>query len=607
MKKKVFSFIFVFVIMQTQNLSASEINSSDICLKADGYNYVNNNLRYYCDEASVVFEDQLSENNIIFRTYYDQNMEVTKKYYYGDNNVLEHTDYYNDGYVSKSYYYSPNGQRTFYYEYDKSNNVVRKTTYNNDIKSTDAYYENNRIIKLESFDTSGNLQKTNLYYENGNNKTAYNYYIDKSYKNITYYNEEGIKTEYRTYQANGSYTKYVYYENGTTNREISMYDAANNITKRTLYNSSGKKVLEQVYYSNGTSIKSTFFDNGVKKEHSYYNTNNEKYEQINYDVNGKVTEHNYYNSNEIRRDKYTDSLLSERTIYNSNYLRKSNVKYFPNGKIQKEYTYDSKGRLLKTVEYNQNGSKLYVNTYNPDLNYKTRMDRYVNNKLRYVYEYRQDGSYNKIFYSRYGLKEKKEYFNKNKEKYRVYSYLNTSKLKNYKYRKVAACNMSGKRAKNTVVDIGFDSSYANRNYYAYTNKYGQLIRVKAALLIPQNEKYEKTILSTNGKTREYRYCYDEANVKGVSKTYHAGHIIADSWGGVANAYNITPEYYWVNLYGGQFKMEEDFRKSAINEQTITDFDMLISYKNAKTMTPYKYTVKYKVDGVQKSTTFYNKR
>lgn len=101
----------------------------------------------------------------------------------------------------------------------------------------------------------------------------------------------------------------------------------------------------------------------------------------------------------------------------------------------------------------------------------------------------------------------------------------------YKLIVVDGGNLSGYREPNVVVDIGF----GDREYYAFTNEYGQLVKVMAKEIILQDDSTEP--VNSSG-----RYYQDEAKVPGVeSKTLDEGHVIADSLGGVSNAYNITPQ------------------------------------------------------------------
>ena len=114
-------------------------------------------------------------------------------------------------------------------------------------------------------------------------------------------------------------------------------------------------------------------------------------------------------------------------------------------------------------------------------------------------------------------------------------------------------DLSGYRAANVVVDIGF----GDREYWAYTNEYGQLVRVVAAEIILQDDATEP--VNSNG-----RYYDDEANVPGTENSnLDQGHVIADSLGGVANAYNITPQDSVLNRHGDQAYMERNIVKQAV--------------------------------------------
>ncbi len=161
---------------------------------------------------------------------------------------------------------------------------------------------------------------------------------------------------------------------------------------------------------------------------------------------------------------------------------------------------------------------------------------------------------------------------------------------------VAVCNLSGEREANIVVNIGA----GDREYYAATNKYGQLVEVYAPELIIQNDKKED--VKSSG-----RYCNDEANVKGTEKSnLDQGHIIADSLGGVSNAYNITPQNSNLNRHGMQAKMEEQIREALKSGKKVTEFTAIITYPNDKTQTPSHYEYSYQINGKNYTKSFDNK-
>ena len=143
-------------------------------------------------------------------------------------------------------------------------------------------------------------------------------------------------------------------------------------------------------------------------------------------------------------------------------------------------------------------------------------------------------------------------------------------------------DISGNRQPNVKVDIG----YGDRVYWAYTNEYGQLIKVTAERVIPQDDNTEPV-------TSDGRYYHDEAKVPGTEQVdLDEGHIIADSLGGVSNAYNITPQNSTLNRNGDQAYMEKVIRDAG----GCTDFTAIISYPNTRTQIPSHYDYTYTLKG-----------
>ncbi len=153
---------------------------------------------------------------------------------------------------------------------------------------------------------------------------------------------------------------------------------------------------------------------------------------------------------------------------------------------------------------------------------------------------------------------------------------------NYKKIEVDGGDIRGTRRPMVVVDIG----YGSREYWAYTNKYGQLIRVTAKKIILQNAEKEPILASG-------RYYKEEAKVEGTERTdLDQGHVIADSLGGVSNAYNITPQDSTLNRHGDQAYMEKNIRDAG----GCTDFEAIITYPDTKTQIPSHYHYTYTIKG-----------
>jgi len=155
-------------------------------------------------------------------------------------------------------------------------------------------------------------------------------------------------------------------------------------------------------------------------------------------------------------------------------------------------------------------------------------------------------------------------------------------FKGYKLIEVDGGNLSGHREPNVVVDIGF----GGRHYYAFTNEVGQLVRVIADEIVLQDDRTEPV-------TSSGRYYADEAKVPGVERPdLDEGHIIADSLGGVSNAYNITPQNSTLNRHGDQAYMEDAIRKAG----GATNFEAIITYPNTETQIPSHYKYTYTIKG-----------
>lgn len=71
-----------------------------------------------------------------------------------------------------------------------------------------------------------------------------------------------------------------------------------------------------------------------------------------------------------------------------------------------------------------------------------------------------------------------------------------------------------------------------------------------------------------------------------------GHVIADSLGGVSNAYNITPQNSTLNWDGDQAYMEKVIRDAG----GCSDFTAVITYPTTTTQIPSHYSYTYTLKG-----------
>ena len=152
----------------------------------------------------------------------------------------------------------------------------------------------------------------------------------------------------------------------------------------------------------------------------------------------------------------------------------------------------------------------------------------------------------------------------------------------YKVITVNGGDRTGAREANVAVDIG----YGDREYWGFTNEYGQLVRVVASKIILQDDSAESV-------TSDGRYYRDEAKVQGTELAdYDQGHVIADSLGGVSNAYNITPQNSTLNRLGDQAYMERNIRDAG----GCTDLEAIITYPDTTTQIPSHYHYTYTLKG-----------
>ncbi len=152
----------------------------------------------------------------------------------------------------------------------------------------------------------------------------------------------------------------------------------------------------------------------------------------------------------------------------------------------------------------------------------------------------------------------------------------------YKILEIDGGSLSGERLPEVAVDIG----YGDRIYWALTNEYGQLVYVIADKIILQEDENEPV-------TSDGRYYSDEAKVPGTEqKDLDEGHVIADSLGGVSNAYNITPQNSTLNRHGNQAYLEKGIKDAGGCEK----FLATITYPDTATQIPSSYRYEYLLNG-----------
>ena len=116
------------------------------------------------------------------------------------------------------------------------------------------------------------------------------------------------------------------------------------------------------------------------------------------------------------------------------------------------------------------------------------------------------------------------------------------------------------------------------NYIYETDEFGSIARVHVEELKHTERKYRKQ---------------HKRNTSGKQKGDHAGHLIADRFGGSAELDNLVSQSAFVNL--SEYKKLENIWDNAIKNGQKVSFDMQIKY-DENSSRPSEFIVEYSVDG-----------
>lgn len=157
----------------------------------------------------------------------------------------------------------------------------------------------------------------------------------------------------------------------------------------------------------------------------------------------------------------------------------------------------------------------------------------------------------------------------------------------------------GNREANVVVNGGFNDDYARRNYYGFTNEFGQLSYYKADKIIDQNDDVEP--VKSDGRFGTPADVYGTATEdEPEGRDFDRGHVMADSLGGAPNAYNMTPQDAYLNEHSIEVGIEGRARNGNIKQYTSIPL-----YDSTTTQTPYAYFTSFVDDGRYVEWFFYN--
>ena len=395
---------------------------------------------YNSDESVncwYTFDETDSDGNTTKYTLYNAD-ETIRQWYereYNNKNVVKSTVYNADGSVARwsEYEYDANGNNikskqynaagyiTYWCEseYNDSGKLTKSVYYNADGSvsswSENEYYDNRNIKKSSSYRADGSISSISEYDIDGNRVTTY-YRADGGVDNISEYNngylkkrtqynengginsvsecnEKGQEIKYTRYNADGSISWYDLYER----------DSNGNMIKLSSYEADGSISFWQVYEydANGNNIKMTVYrkDGKIGSIYEYEYNSNQKIKSTEYYPDGSLKNVIEYGSNQIKikeSDYSQGGILYSVTEYSAT-GKKAKVTYYgasdSTGVKPVVNEYDDSEKLIKSTQYNSDGSIDYWYIYEYSENSMTQTEFRADGTPRdeWVYEYDASG------------------------------------------------------------------------------------------------------------------------------------------------------------------------------------------------------------------------
>ncbi len=159
----------------------------------------------------------------------------------------------------------------------------------------------------------------------------------------------------------------------------------------------------------------------------------------------------------------------------------------------------------------------------------------------------------------------------------------------YKPINVDACDANTTTKPNRKANISVDSMY---DYFAYTDDESRVFLVHAKELFRKENR--------KGRYCNYTFPNNRNNKAKDSIGYvqnsddDRGHLIADRFDGVSNAYNVTAQLGTLNK-GEYSSIEDRLDKALERNQQVTDFYVKVNYRSITDRRPTSYTISFKIN------------
>ncbi|MBQ7776263.1 MAG: hypothetical protein IJ379_10120 [Lachnospiraceae bacterium] len=289
---------------------------------------------------------------------YSQKFQLTPDRYiiydYENYKTVKSTIYYNDGTLYGYTLYkhetgADGGEIIKATVYDAKDNVesssINEYTKEGKLKLTKTYKANGALYSISDYDTTGEKEKC---------------------IRVIYYYEDGSISTYNGFDDNGNLSETISYDNegNIVGHTKWQYDENSKLIQTTDYDADGK-VIRVLEYLENNSIREYSFDetgeitgscllekweSGKLKTQTDYNASGKVLRIWNYNENGYVVKCTSYNIDGTVN--YVDEFDSDDTDIR---LLKSTT-YYENGNVKQVREYDGKGNLLKTTNYNEDGT-----------------------------------------------------------------------------------------------------------------------------------------------------------------------------------------------------------------------------------------------------------
>lgn len=165
---------------------------------------------------------------------------------------------------------------------------------------------------------------------------------------------------------------------------------------------------------------------------------------------------------------------------------------------------------------------------------------------------------------------------------------NFDETRRYREVKVDTCDIHSIPEPNTKANISSDGSLP---YFSYTDGLGRVIRVEAEQL--QTKKRSGRLCDNMFPSNQNEKAKNAIGYITGSDD-NRGHLIADRFDGVSNAYNITAQHEIANQKEYN-KLEQDLANFINNGYKVEDFIINVKYESIIDRRPSYYDIYFKVN------------